>query len=131
MKYITRSTTGLSIGSTKEHIINKGLKQYLNELCIKNLATFEGRIEAVRNVLNIVQNVPLYINDETLLIPTKSIRECDMYYINYHRILYIQDHLETCIIVFNDGSLLEIECSYNKIQNHLKNGQLLLDYLNR
>ena len=87
----------------------------INELCIDNLSTYQGRKEAIKIKYGIKTMVPIYINDEILLFPTKGIKEYACVWINYHQIREVQKGK----IVLQSGKL--VECEPFIIQRQLKN----------
>jgi len=131
MKYITRTTEGIRVVDQTETYKEKGLIQYLNELCIQELTTFTGRIQATKQLCNIQSNIPLFINESLLFFPTKSNRNPDVYYINYHRIIGVQKVQNHCKICFDDFTELAVNCTYQKIQNQIRKVQKVLTILER
>lgn len=126
MKYITRDIQGVLIVSNEQKVLQRGLRQYLNDLCLQEFSTFEGRIKSVQQRFQLYTNIPVYINAMCLLVPTKSIRETDVVYFNYHRTIGIQKVEENCRILFDDDSTLLISTSYLKIRKQIQKAELLL-----
>ena len=91
MYYVKRQNTGILVKDEyKEKILNIGVKGYLNSLCMENLSTFDGRKKAIGKLLGQKSNIPIYINNNIFVYPTKSLREYDMYYINYYEVLSVK-----------------------------------------
>ena len=44
-------------------VIDMSPLKYLNKLCLQELTTLEGRLEAIKCNFNIVKNVPIYITE--------------------------------------------------------------------
>lgn len=104
--YIKRIYEGISVKyETYKEIYDTSIKKFLNELCIENLSTFDGRINAVRIKHNIKSLVPLYVSNECLLIPTSSIRNYECVWINY----YMIQSCDGNEIKMLDGSIIEVK----------------------
>lgn len=104
--YIKRIYEGISVKyETYKEIYDASIKKFLNELCIENLSTFDGRINAVRIKHNIKSLVPLYVSNECLLIPTSSIRNYECVWINY----YMIQSYDGNEIKMLDGSIIEVK----------------------
>ena len=113
----------------KEYILNTGIKSYINNLCMDNLSTFDGRRKAVIKLLNQRNNIPIYIDSERFLYPTKSLREYDMFYINYFAVLSFKkiDSMNT-LFVFNNLDELVVNVSINKVVKQHKRIELIIQY---
>jgi competence protein ComK len=126
MNYIKRHSLGCYLGGDNK-VVQKGIKDYLNQLCIKNLSTFDGRKYAASKLLNKSRLVPVYINKNVLLIQTKSLRMESVCFINYFAIHFIESFGKHCIITFHDGSTLEINLSHKLFLNKLNSAKKLLE----
>ncbi len=91
MNYIKRSHEGIEVNTDLGSIyIETSLKKYINELCMNNLSTFEGRKVSTIKLLREKNNIPIYVNDELFLYPTKSIRCFDTVFVNFNEVLSIK-----------------------------------------
>jgi competence protein ComK len=132
MQYIKRSENGIEIGTEKGIInVNSTLKKYINDLCLKNLSTFEGRRVATSKLLMENNNIPIYINEEIILYPTKSIRCYDTVFVNFNDVLSIKKNKNGhTSLIFTNLSEIVIEISFKRIlKQHLRINKIL-DYLN-
>ncbi len=130
MYYIRRDDYGVFIkDEEKEYLVNTGIKQYINNLCMNNLSTFEGRKKAVSNLLKQKNNIPIYIDNEIFLYPTKSLREYDMLFINYYAILSTKriDSKNT-LIIFKNLEELIVNISIRKVMKQHKRIELIIHY---
>ena len=127
MKYIKRSSQGTMFSRKNKVYIPKGLKQYINELCISNLSTFQGREKAAGILLSRKSILPIYVNKDICLFPTESIRNYDCIYINYNELLSFKglSSNETKII-FYDLSEISVNISYEKIKKQVVRVQTIL-----
>lgn len=132
MNYIKRHLEGIEINKDSgDVILNISLKKHINELCLKNMSTYDGRREALSLFLNENNNIPIYVDRNMFLYPTKSIRVYDTVFINFYEVLSIKkvDNRHTKFIFTN---LYEktLEISFNKtMKQHRRIGKIL-EYLN-
>jgi len=127
MKYIKRSTEGILVTGNKKVFMSKGLKQLINDLCIRNLSTFEGRERAARVLLNRKSILPIYVNDDICLFPTESIRNYACIYINYNELLSFKEmNKDETKIIFYDLSEIFVNVSSEKIRKQLVRVQTIL-----
>ena len=107
--------------SGRIHRLNKEVEfldtspmKYLNRLCLEKITTLEGRIQAIKQTCNIVQNVPIYIDDNLILFSINSFKSVDNIFINSVYIKYIEKQGIKTKIVFYDN-----ECIVIKKPSHL------------
>ncbi|MFW5842011.1 MAG: competence protein ComK [Bacillota bacterium] len=128
MYYIKKSDCGLLIKTSYEtQTINKGLKQFLNELLIEELTTFEGRRTALKKKYNLKYNIPIYVHDTCCFYTTKTLRDIDNVCINFHDVLTIKEAPNNKTeIVFKDLHILRVNAPYNTIlRKHKRTGEVL------
>ena len=130
MYYLKRNDTGILIkDGSKEYQINTGLKKYINDLCMENLSTYDGRRLAIASLLKQIDNIPIYINKHIFIFPTKSLREYDMLFINYFSILSVKKYDENhTLIIFENLEELVVEASIKKIIKQQKRIEKITDY---
>jgi len=117
MNYIRRNDDGVLIkDENHEYSLKIGIKNHINNLCMENLSTFDGRKKAVIKYLNQKNNIPIYVDDKVFLYPTKSIREYDMIFINYYSVLSFRkiDSTST-LFIFNNLDELVVNVSIKKV----------------
>ena len=131
MHYLKRTNFGIHVSFSDEDVfIKNSLKNYINDLCLKNLSTYDGRRESVVSLLKEKCNIPIYINNSTFLYPTKSLREYDMLFLNYYEILSFRkvDSRKT-LFIFNNLSEMIVNISINKVIKQHKRIEFITDYL--
>lgn len=104
------------------------LKKYVNSLCIKSFSTLNGRVEAVRKLLKLKYNVPIYVNEKILLFKVVSFKT---YWINYFNIKDIDIKNDISIIIFNNLEILELDVSKRVIVNRVRVCHKILDHKNK
>lgn len=132
MYFIKRSKEGIEIGTDKGlFYVNSTLKKYINNMCLKNLSTYEGRRVSTSKFLNENNNIPIYIDEEIILYPTKSIRCYDTVFVNFHEVLSIQK-VENGYTSFTFTNLSEIviEIGIKRILKQHNRINNILHYLN-
>jgi len=131
MYYLKRTDYGIRV--TKEHedvYVKNGLKGYINDLCLNNFSTYDGRKKAASRLLNEKSNIPIYIDNSTFLYPTKALREYDMLFLNYYAILSFRkiDSANT-LFIFKNLEELVVQISINKVIRQHKRIEIINDYI--
>lgn len=128
MKYLKRSVEGTMLSYKNKEFQKKGLKQSINDLCIRNLSTFEGREKASGILLNRKSILPIYVNKDVFLFPTESIRNYNCIYINYNELLSIKRFSNGGTkIIFYDLTEITVDISYERIKNQVHRVQRILE----
>ncbi len=130
MYYMRRNDIGISVfDGIKDIMLNTGLKKYINTLCMENLSTYEGRRQAVINLLNERDNIPIYIDEYTFLYPTKSLREYNMMFVNYNEVLsYRKVDSKHTLLIFKNLDELIIEVTVTKVRKQHKRIEIISNY---
>jgi competence protein ComK len=132
MYYIKRHEYGITLKSEDStQIIHTSLIKYLNQLCLKNMTTYEGRIEAAKRIFPKQRNNPIYINENCILYQTKSIRESNTVLVNYFTVIAfkkVSNALTRFIFTNLDEEIMEV--SYEKIMKQHSKIKIILEYLN-
>lgn len=92
------------------------LERYLNNLCLNDLTTLSGRINAIKEKYHIVKNVPIYIKDDLVLFPTSNKKNYSNIYLNSVYIKRIIPQEEKTKIIFYDNQSLIIDKNYHTIK---------------
>ncbi len=131
MYYIKRHNKGILLkDSYKEEIISIGIKSYLNRLCMQNLSTFDGRRKATVKLLHQSNNTPIFINNDIFVYPTKSLREFDMLYINYHEVLSFKSiDSDNTLLIFNNLEQLVVNVSIKKVIKQHRRVETIIQYI--
>ena len=114
LKYIRRSSKGITIKGIEEQTIQISLKKYFNLICLQNGSSYQGRIESMKHMQNTKGLVPLFVNKDLVLLFTKNIREYDVILVNYYRIISVSQYEKYTKIIFDDFEELLLYVSYNK-----------------
>lgn len=98
--------------------VNQTIEVILNQYCLKDLTTLEGRIKAISEVYHIKKQIPIYISKQLILIQTANKKEIDNLYINSYNIIDIVKEHNHTIIYFNDSSKIELKKPSHLIQRY-------------
>ena len=128
MKYVSKDIYGIKIVGEKEVIENQSMLMFLDKLCLDNGSTYKGRIASAKHLLRTKGLVPLFVKNDLILIPTKNIREHDIFYINYYKILKVVKQSEKMVkVVFDDLDELILNVSFSKFNRQYQYAQTLLN----
>lgn len=126
MKYIKREYCGFEIdGQTYDG----GMISFVNSMCIQNMSTYKGRLDASKVILNRSSNLPVYVNENICLFPTESIRNYGCFLVNVHQVLHVKSNgKKSCIIIFYDLSVIKVSVSKVVIDRQLTFSRCLIDF---
>ena len=114
----------------EKKILKKGLKQYLNELLLKEYSTYEGRIHAIKKRHKMYRNVPIFINHEYCFYTIHSLRHHQAVCINYHAVLSIRaTDQNTTEIIFKNLQIIHLTVPYAYVlRKHMRTGWFIEQY---
>lgn len=121
MKKANRSTI-IRLKNAQEIVINDVLDNVLNNYCLKDLTTIEGRIKATSQVFNIRKHIPIYLSTNLVLIPTKNKKEVDNIYINCYNVIDMIKDEEKTKVIFSDFSELIVNKNIQLLSKYYDNG---------
>lgn len=101
--------------------------KYLNYLAKKNLINLKEYKKLVRANKLLKSNIPIQINDNTILFEIK--KEYEVLYINYYSILSIGYKYDKIMILFKNGEyLLMNDIDYKVIKKSFSKIDVLINY---
>lgn len=98
--------------------VNQTIERFLNQFCLKDLTTLNGRIQAISEVYHIRKQIPIYLSNKLILIQIANKKEIDNLYINSYNIVDIIEDNNNTIIYFSDLSKIKIEKPYHLIKKY-------------
>lgn len=131
MKYLLRTDTGIKVIDESVKEIKCGMKWYINQMLKQELTDYEARVKTTKAVLSLKSLVPIYIKNDILLFPTTSLRNHDMIFVNYHKVISFSKENEKTIIIFDDLSELRVKVRFSKIKNTYKKAIELDEYIKK
>lgn len=96
----------------------------------RELFSYESRVKYTKKILNIKTKIPVYINEEILLMPTKAPKRHDTYWINYFEVFSHQKFFNNTIILFTNLKELEIDITNNSFSKMMEKGEKIINYIN-
>ncbi|MBR2891721.1 MAG: competence protein ComK [Bacilli bacterium] len=103
-------------------IINLTFEKYINNLLIKDLTTYQGRINSIKEKYNYRKLVPIYIDLGLCLIPICNKKSINNLYINIHSI----SSLTGCTtITFKDNQILNVDKNIRTIKSYIKRASII------
>lgn len=125
-----RSTNIVYFNDTK--IINDSLYPFLNKICLNELTTYNGRIEAIRLVYNIHKFIPIYINQNIILQPLYQKRSWNQTFVNICNIKEVKKDRLNSLIIFKNNLQLIVEVPYLKLKQYIEKCKFIQkDQLNK
>ena len=132
MNCVFRSENGIKVASSHGAVkeLKMGLVEYLNNCAMSNLSTYEGRTRSVKSIIGITSKIPLFIDYETLMFPTKGVRNYDCVFINYYQILSIaaSNNYKT-VVRFKDLTNVVLDIDFSKVNLQIKRCKKIIEYL--
>ncbi|MFH5881993.1 competence protein ComK [Liberiplasma polymorphum] len=118
MHYVKKHVNGIEVVFPyRQVVLEKGLIQFINTLLIKELTTFDGRIEALKKQCSLKYNVPIYINHKLCLFSLTPLRDTDVICLNVHAIqAIIEQEINKTMIIFNSNETLILNYNYRLVK---------------
>ncbi len=116
MYYIKRNAGGVEVydGHTV-HTLSSGMQSVFNSLCLKELTTFKGRMDALKKHFERRYNLPVYINETMCFYGSAPIRRPEAVYVNFFDVLSLRDLGGRTEILFKDLSVLLLDVPYERM----------------
>lgn len=106
------------------------IQTHFNKLLKKQLTNLIARENTCKKVFNFKAKVPIYINQNILLMCIKSYRSINCLYINYHSIISYSRNKKEVIINFRDNHSMKINDSFTFL-NQLKKCERIISHINQ
>lgn len=111
-----------------EKYLEKSGEVFLNELCLKELCTKSGRIEAVKKVFGYKYNVPIFVNQDNIFLKVKANKVAWINIISVGKIYKDNDKVN---IIFFSGKVLKVNTGYKNFCKKFKMLDILFDYVKK
>lgn len=96
--------------NNKNITINKPNHLLINDICNNFLIDYKSYRKNIKNKLNIANKAPIYLRDDLILVPIKSVLDYNNIWINYANIKMVkkvrEDISKIKIIFINDDCLI-------------------------
>lgn len=103
----------------------------VKSFCERELFSYESRIKYTKLHLNIKTKIPIYINKELLLMPTKSPKRYETYWLNYFEVFSYQKHFGKTLVLFTNLKELEVDLSYESFHKMMLKAKTIEKYVNK
>ena len=103
------------------------IKSELNKIAKNHLTSLDIYYKNTRKKMNLKNKIPIYFSDSLLLFQINSKKE--KYFINYFNILKIC-YEEKMVVIFNDGTILKLDCKKYICRVELEKIKSIVDYIN-
>lgn len=101
----------------------------IRTLCEKELFSYDERIKITRKQLSINIKVPIYINENTLLMPTKSPKKYDNIWINYYEVFEYNSLGDKTVVLFSNLTELILDIKIKNFKTMMKKADLIDTYI--
>ncbi len=102
-----------------EELFEIKISKYLNDICLENYSTKEGRINAIKKRFSFKYNIPLYVNYNCILFRVKS---KNVVWINVCEIEKIYNVNEKATVLFRGGKSIKTITNYDTFMVNYKKG---------
>lgn len=121
------------IEENNSYIVNKTPMKIIDNSCKFFGSSYEGRFSGTKTLTGITHKSPIIIEESRKMIffPTKSPRLDSCIWISFNNILNYEQKENNSIIKFCCGKVLELDISYNIIDNQILRATRLESVLNK
>lgn len=121
------------IEENNSYIVNKTPMKIIDNSCKFFGSSYEGRFSGTKTLTGITHKSPIIIEESRKMIffPTKSPRLDSCIWISFNNILKYEQKENNSIIKFCCGKVLELDISYNIIDNQILRATRLESVLNK
>lgn len=118
IEYIVNTPKGSKIYKSDEIIesTNRNLF-HIQLLCKKFLFTYEGYLEAVKQIIQLKYQIPIVLSNQLVLFPIKRVRDFDNIWINDYAIYDVINFDSGLKIIFKSKRILSIDFTYKEYLN--------------
>ncbi len=115
------------IEEEEEFLVKKDSTQIINDSCKFFGSSYSGRFEGTKNLIGVNYKAPIIIEEskEIIFFPTSSPRFENCNWICLKKIGNIQKTDTKTIIHFKNGNTIELDISYNSLENQILRSTLL------
>jgi len=101
-------------------IINKMLNKRIRDFYVYN--------RLIKKHFNIKTNIPIFISNDVLLLPTKSYKAYDCIWVNYYEIKDMLKDEKKTIIRFKNGEVKVFDIKIGKLKRIIRDALIIKEY---
>lgn len=108
--------------------VSKNALDIIKYSCIYFGSSYEGRIEATKNLIGMNYKLPIIIEEsrDIVFFPTSSFNSLNCCWIALNNIERYVKSDKNCMIYFNNNKIVEINISYESLENQIFRSMMLL-----
>jgi competence protein ComK len=116
--------------SGEAFLTERPMMELINEACIQNGASYDGRVQAVRHVLPYLRKTPLMISKEPHIFafPTMSPKHYECTWLFYLHIESFSQSQGKTYVHFKNGCSLEVSCSLKMLHTQRERVAATMDF---
>ena len=103
-------------------VINKNIKKVIENNCLINGSTLEGRKNAINSLIKVYYKQPILINNDIILIQISSLKNKKCLLIVLNKIFYYENMLKNLKIKCANNYIFYVKISKRKFENLVLNG---------
>lgn len=92
----------------------------IDQLCQKRLFTYEGYKKALRNTLNMKNNLPIYIDEDHIFIPSGDTKKYETIFFNIVSVVKCEFKDKKIMLFFKSGRILNIDLNIKTFEMYKK-----------
>lgn len=130
IRYVRRLSSGklLVVSDAGKVELDEPLTRWFSRLAEENLSTWEGRILAVKRQFGLRSRVPLYLAEDCLLLPVRTWRSPEAFYLNYHAVRSWEKDAEgNAVVRFADRARLSVG-SWDAFRRRMAEGRRIEEF---
>jgi competence protein ComK len=119
------------LNQTGEHIFSKRpVMDLLDDVCMRNGASYDGRVKAVKHVLPYFRKTPVIISEDPYILafPTMSPQHYECTWLFCSHIENFSHTNGKTYVTFKNGSMLEVSCSVKVLRTQMERASATLNY---
>lgn len=119
------------LNQTGDHVFSKrSVKDLLDDVCMRNGASYDGRVKAVKHVLPYFRKTPVIISEDPYILafPTMSPQHYECTWLFCSHIENFTHSNGKTFVHFKNGSMLEVSCSVRVLRTQMERASATLTY---
>jgi competence protein ComK len=119
------------LNQTGDHVFSKkSVKDLLDDVCMRNGASYDGRVKAVKHVLPYFRKTPVIISEDPYILafPTMSPQHYECTWLFCSHIENFSHTNGRTYVTFKNGSMLEVSCSVKVLRTQMERASATLTY---
>ena len=120
-------TTSKVVEKENTYIVNKKSTEIIDNSCRYFGSSLIGRLEGTKNLIGVNYKCPIVIEDalDIIFFPTSSPRFNNCFWISLNNIKDYQKNQKTCKLIFKNDFMINLNISYESLQNQIYRATLL------